>query len=98
MLPFQRRECAAVVVKYPPLRTLTAYDLPQSGKEVPHRLYGWPIAEDYMLDYARRHRLVFKVIPYFRRIFGDNDQFNYGDVNSRTSNYSIISVECHFLT
>ena len=80
MLTFQRRECAAVVVKYPPLKTLTAYDIPQSGKEVPHRLYGWPIAEDHMLDYARRHRLVFKVIPYFRRIFGDNEQFNYGDV------------------
>lgn len=75
----QRREWAAVVAKNPPLKTLTPDDLPQSGKEVPHRLYGWPFSEDYMLDYARRHRLVFHVIPYYRKVFGD-DYFNYGDI------------------
>lgn len=79
-LSSQRRDWAAVVAKHPPLKTLTADDLPGPGKDVPYRLYGWPFSEDYMLDYARRHRLVFTVIPYYQKIFGDVDYFNYGDV------------------
>ena len=76
----QHREWTAIVARNPPLKTLTPDDLPQSGKGVPHRLYGWPFSEDYMLDYARRHRLVLKVIPHYRKVFGDVDYFNYGDI------------------
>ena len=33
-----------------------------------------------MLDYARRHRLVFKVMPRHRTLLGTTSEFNYGDV------------------
>ena len=36
-----------------------------------------------MLDYARRHRLVLKVMPRHRTLLGATSQFNYGDVTDR---------------
>ena len=33
-----------------------------------------------MLDYARRHRLVFNVMPRHRNILGATNKFNYGDL------------------
>lgn len=77
---FQRLEWEAAVAKCPPLKTLTVNDLPQPGKKVPLRLYGWPITEDYMLDYARRHRLVFDVFPCHRKRLGGAKQYSYGDL------------------
>ena len=68
------------MAKRPPLKTLTADDLPQPDKDVPHRIYGWPITEDYMLEYARRHRLVFNVYPSQRHRFGGKEKYNYGDL------------------
>ena len=68
------------MASHPPQKTLTAADLPQPGKTVPHRLYGWPITEEYTLDYARRHRLVFEVMPHDRALLGETSHFNYGDI------------------
>ena len=76
----QRLEWEATVARRPPCKTLTADELPGSGKTVPHRLYGWPISEDYMLDYARRHKLIFPVDPYYRDRFDGKDEFNFGDL------------------
>ena len=33
-----------------------------------------------MLDYARRHELEFPVFPYFRKLFGDKDEWNFRDL------------------
>lgn len=33
-----------------------------------------------MLDYARRHRLLFKVLPCHRKRFGGKEQYSYGDL------------------
>ena len=33
-----------------------------------------------MLDYARRHELEFPFHPYYRKLFGDKDEFNFGDL------------------
>ena len=33
-----------------------------------------------MLDYARRHRLVFDVLPCHRKRFGGKEKYNYGDL------------------
>ena len=69
-----------ILAKYPPMKALTTDDLPQPGKEVPHRIYGWPVTEEYMIDYARRHRLVFNVSLHHRKRFGGREQYNYGDL------------------
>ena len=47
---------------------------------MPRRLYGWPISEDYMLDYARRHRLVFPIISHYRDQFDGKEEINFGDL------------------
>ena len=103
----QRLEWEKVVAKHPPCKVLTMNDLPQPGKTVPHRLYGWPFTEDYMLDYARRHRLVFTVSPRHRIRFGGKDQYNYGDLTDEDladeklvlclRRRAILDVRLHFL-
>ena len=105
--PLQRIEWEAFVSERPPLRTLTAENLPQSGKEVPHRIYGWPITEEYLLQYARRHRLTFLVSSNHRARLEGKEEFNYGDLTDEDlmdeslalsiRRFATLDVMIHFL-
>ena len=78
----QRLEWEAIIAKHPPCKALAPKDLPRPGQPTPppHRLYGWPFTEEYLLDYARRHRLEFPVCSAVRARFEGKEEYNFGDL------------------
>ena len=78
---YKRREWAAVVAMRPPRKTLREEDFPGAGPcDPPHFIYGWAYDEDYMIAYARQHKLTFVVVPSISARFGGKTEYNYGDL------------------
>lgn len=66
----------------PPLKVLGPNDLPgpHNDHSAPRRIYGWPFSEEYTLEYARRHGLVFSVPQGCRSEFDGKAEFNFADL------------------
>ncbi len=61
----------------PPRKKIPPRLLASSGNNVPYLLYGWPFNKNYMVEYARRHHLVYPTTEYNRKAFGGIDEFHF---------------------
>ncbi|RDX41261.1 hypothetical protein OH76DRAFT_1489646 [Lentinus brumalis] len=61
----------------PPRKKIPPRLLASSSNTVPYLLYGWPFKKNYMVEYARRHHLVYPTTEYNRKAFGGIDEFHF---------------------
>ncbi|RDX41258.1 hypothetical protein OH76DRAFT_1489642 [Lentinus brumalis] len=63
-----------------PRKNIPSRLLASSGNSVPYLLYGWPFNQDNMIQYAKRHSLVYQTTENNRAAFGGVDEFNFNQI------------------
>ncbi|TFK83701.1 hypothetical protein K466DRAFT_449097, partial [Polyporus arcularius HHB13444] len=61
----------------PPRKKIPPRLLASRSNNVPYLLYGWPFKKNYIIEYARRHHLVYPKTEYNREAFGGIDEFHF---------------------